>query len=113
MMLPHCFVYNCSNAFNISICNGQYFGGGWNISPKSSLQDGLLNIQIFKVTKIKAMKLFFLAKKGLHLTDPDVILKKSDKIILKTDQAIEIDGDFFYYGPAEISVKKHSIQLII
>ena len=102
-----------SNAFNVSICNGQFFGGGWNISPKSSLQDGLLNIQIFKVTKIKAMKLFFLAKKGLHLTDPDVILKKSDKIVLNSEQPIEIDGDFFDYGPAEISVKKHSIQLKI
>ena len=102
-----------SNAFNISICNGQFFGGGWNISPKSSLQDGLLNVQIFKVTKLKAMKLFFLAKKGLHLTDPDVILKKSGKILLKTKQPIEIDGDFFDYGPAEISVKKHSIQLKI
>ena len=102
-----------SNAFNVSICNGQFFGGGWNISPKSSLQDGLLNIQIFKVTKIKAMKLFFLAKKGLHLTDQDVILKKSDKIFLKTKQPIEIDGDFFDYGPAKISVKKHSIQLKI
>ena len=102
-----------SNAFNVSICNGQFFGGGWNISPKSSLQDGLLNIQIFKVTKIKAMKLFFLAKKGLHLTDPDVIVKKADKILLKSEQPIEIDGDFFDYGPAEISVKKHSIQLKI
>ncbi len=102
-----------SKAFNISICNGQFFGGGWNISPKSSLQDGLLNIQIFKVTKVKAMKLFFLAKKGLHLTDPDVILKKSEKITLKSNQPIEIDGDFFDYGPAEISVKKHSIQLKI
>ena len=102
-----------SNAFNVSICNGQFFGGGWNISPKSSLQDGLLNIQIFKVTKIKAMKLFFLAKKGLHLTDPDVIVKKSDKIFLKSEQPIEIDGDFFDYGPAKISVKKHSIQLKI
>jgi len=102
-----------SKAFNVSICNGQFFGGGWNISPKSSLQDGLLNVQIFKVTKVKAMKLFFLAKKGLHLTDPDVILKKTDKIILKTKQPIEIDGDFFDYGPAEISVKKHSIQLKI
>ncbi len=102
-----------SQAFNVSICNGQFFGGGWNISPKSSLQDGLLNIQIFKVTKIKAMKLFFLAKKGLHLTDPDVILKKSDIIKLNTTQPIEIDGDFFDYGPAEIYVKKHSIQLKI
>ena len=46
---------------------GQFFGGGWNISPKSSLQDGELNIQIFKVTKIKAMKLFFLAKKNYKI----------------------------------------------
>ena len=40
-------------------------------------------------------------------------VKKSDKIYLKTQQPIEIDGDFFDYGPADISVKKHSIQLKI
>ena len=41
------------------------------------------------------------------------ILQKSDKIFLKSEQPIEIDGDFFDYGPAKISVKKHSIQLKI
>ena len=102
-----------SKAFVVSVCNGQFFGGGWNISPKSSLQDGLLNIQIFKVSKSKAMKLFFLAKKGLHLTDSDVLLKRSGEIKLLTSQAIEIDGDYFDNGPAEIFVKKHSIQLKI
>ena len=101
------------NAFNVSICNGQFFGGGWNISPKSSLQDGLLNIQIFKVTKLKAMKLFFLAKKGLHLTEPDVILKKSNKLTLLTPNTIEVDGDYFDQGPAEINVKKEAILLKI
>ena len=102
-----------SQAFVISICNGQFFGGGWNISPKSSLQDGLLNIQIFKVTKRKAMKLFFLAKKGLHLVESDVLLKRSENIKLLSDQSIEIDGDYFDKGPAEIFVKKGSIQLKI
>ena len=102
-----------SKAFVVSICNGQFFGGGWNISPKSSLQDGLLNIQIFKVTKMKAMKLFFLAKNGLHLTEPDVLLKRSGHIKLLTSQSIEIDGDYFDKGPAEIFVKKGSIQLKI
>jgi len=102
-----------SKAFVVSICNGQFFGGGWNISPKSSLQDGLLNIQIFKVTKMKAMKLFFLAKNGLHLTEPDVLLKKSGTIKLLSNQSIEIDGDYFDKGPAEIFVKKGSIRLKI
>ena len=100
-------------AFNISICNGQYFGGGWNISPKSSLQDGLFNTQIFKVTKLKAMKLFFLAKKGLHLTDPDVLLKKMNRVSLLSENPIEVDGDFFDYGPAEIFIKKQAILLKI
>ena len=65
------------------------------------------------MSKTKAMKLFFLAKKGLHLTDPDVVLKRSGEIKLLTTQAIEIDGDFFDNGPAEIFVKNDSIQLKI
>ena len=106
--------FNFKNvAFNVSICNGQFFGGGWNISPKSSLQDGLLNIQIFKVSKLKAMKLFFLAKKGLHLTEPDVILKKSNNLSLLTPNTIEVDGDYFDQGPADIIVKKQAILLKI
>ena len=69
-----------NNAFNVCVCNAQYFGGGWNISPKSSLQDGKFNVQIFAVSKIKAMKIFFLAQKGLHLKESDVIVRKSSKL---------------------------------
>ena len=102
-----------STAFNISVCNAQYFGGGWNISPKSSLQDGLFNVQIFAVTKLKAMKIFFLAKKGLHLKEPNVVVKKTSNIKLMTDNAIEIDGDYFGHGPAEIFIKKGAIRFKI
>jgi diacylglycerol kinase family enzyme len=59
------------------------------------------------------MKLFFLAKKGLHLTESDVLLKRSGNIKLLSQQSIEIDGDYFDKGPAEIFVKKASIQLKI
>lgn len=100
-------------SFNISVCNAQYFGGGWNISPKSSLQDGIFNVQIFAVTKLKAMKIFFLAKKGLHLKEPSVLLKKTSIIKLMTGQAIEIDGDYFGHGPAEIIIKKRAIRFKI
>lgn len=31
---------------NLAVCNGQYFGGGMQISPKSQLTDGLLNVVI-------------------------------------------------------------------
>ena len=100
-------------AFNICVCNAQYFGGGWNISPKSSLQDGLFNIQVFAVTKIKAMHIFFLAKKGLHLRESSVKLKSLNQITVNSNDPIEIDGDFFGYGPADIIIKKCGIRFKI
>ena len=100
-------------AFNICVCNAQYFGGGWNISPKSSLQDGLFNIQVFAVTKLKAMHIFFLAKKGLHLKESSVKLKRLSQLTLNSKDPIEIDGDFFGYGPAEIFIKKRAIRFKI
>ncbi len=100
-------------AFNICVCNAQYFGGGWNISPKSSLQDGLFNIQVFAVTKIKAMQIFFLAKKGLHLKESSVKLKRSSHLTVNSKDPIEIDGDFFGYGPADIFIKKRAIRFKI
>lgn len=100
-------------AFNICVCNAQYFGGGWNISPKSSLQDGLFNIQVFAVTKLKAMQIFFLAKKGLHLRESSVKLKRLSQLTVNSKDPIEIDGDFFGYGPAEIFIKKRAIRFKI
>jgi diacylglycerol kinase family enzyme len=59
------------------------------------------------------MKIFFLAKSGLHLKETGVVLKKTSNIKLMTDQAIEIDGDYFGDGPAEIFIKKRAIRFKI
>ena len=102
-----------NNAFNVCVCNAQYFGGGWNISPKSSLQDGKFNVQIFAVSKIKAMKIFFLAQKGLHLKESDVIVRKSANLEIKSNNPIEIDGDYFANGPAQIFIENLAIRFKI
>ena len=59
------------------------------------------------------MKIFFLAKRGLHLRESSVFLKKTSNIKLLTKQAIEIDGDYFGNGPAEIFIKKRAIRFKI
>ena len=102
-----------NNAFNVCVCNAQYFGGGWNISPKSSLQDGKFNVQIFAVSKIKAMKIFFLAQKGLHLKESDVIVRKASNLEIKSNNPIEIDGDYFANGPAQIIIENLAIRFKI
>ena len=55
------------------------------------------------------MKIFFLAKKGLHLREQGVIVKKASNLKLNSSDPIEIDGDFFGFGPAEIFIKNQTI----
>ena len=51
----------------LSICNGEYYGGGFNIAPKAELTDGLLDIYYAeKMSKIKMIPLLLKMKKGKH-----------------------------------------------
>lgn len=51
----------------LSICNGGYYGGGFNIAPKSQLTDGLLDIYYAeKMPKLKMIPLLLRVKSGKH-----------------------------------------------
>ena len=51
----------------LSICNGEYYGGGFNIAPKAKLTDGLLDIYYAeKMMKLKMIPLILRLKKGKH-----------------------------------------------
>ena len=99
--------------FNASICNAQFFGGGKNISPKSNLQDGKFNVQIFEVTKGTAMKIFFKSNKGLHLKEKGVINKLASEIIVSNPLPIEKDGDYVDNCTAKIYTEKSRIRFKI
>jgi len=51
-------------AFNICVCNAQYFGGGWNISPKSSCKMVYLTYRYLQSPNLKQCRYFFLLKKA-------------------------------------------------
>ena len=51
----------------LSICNGGYYGGGFNIAPKSQITDGLLDIYyVEKMPKLKIIPLLLKLKNGKH-----------------------------------------------
>ena len=51
----------------LSICNGGFYGGGFNIAPKSKLTDGLFDVYYAeKMPKIKMLPLLLRVKKGKH-----------------------------------------------
>ena len=59
------------------------------------------------------MKIFFLAQKGLHLKESDVIVRKASNLEIKSNNPIEIDGDYFANGPAQIIIENLAIRFKI
>ena len=84
-----------------------------NISPKSNLQDGKFNVQIFEVTKGTAMKIFFKSNKGLHLKEKGVINKLASEVIVSNPLPIEKDGDYVDNCSAKIYNEKSRIRFKI
>lgn len=80
----------------ISICNGSYYGGGYNIAPKSILTDGMLDIYyVEKMNKLKIIPLLLKLKKGNHEGKRRVHKFKSNHIELQLQEEItfNVDGE--------------------
>ena len=80
----------------LSICNGAYYGGGYNIAPKSELTDGLLDIYFAeKMPKITMIPLILKLKKGKHEGKRRVhkYRAKHIELELSEDCVFNIDGD--------------------
>lgn len=87
--------YECIIA---GVCNGARFGGGMNLSPRSDLSDGLLNLVVIKMVARKRIKWLlprFLF--GNHI-DMDITvhrLIKNAKISSPVPYKIELDGEIY------------------
>ena len=80
----------------ISICNGSYYGGGFNIAPKSLLTDGILDIYyVEKMPKLKMIPLLLKLKKGKHEGKRKVHKFRTNHIELELEEKItfNVDGE--------------------
>ena len=80
----------------ISICNGGYYGGGFNIAPKSNITDGLLDIYyVERMNRFKIIPLLLKLKKGKHEGKRRVHKFRTDHIELEIEENVifNIDGE--------------------
>lgn len=80
----------------LSICNGGYYGGGFNIAPKSQLTDGLLDIYyVEKMHKISMIPLMLKLKKGKHEGKRRVHKFRTNHVEIELQENItfNIDGE--------------------
>ncbi len=106
---------NEKNLFtSIIVCNGKYYGGGYHIAPNSSLTDGLLDVYlVYKQKKLETAKLVIKAKKGKHESLSSVEKVQTERLILKSKQAIasNIDGEILKAKKFDISVIPKGIDV--
>ncbi|MDO5041428.1 MAG: diacylglycerol kinase family lipid kinase [Peptoniphilus sp.] len=81
-----------------ALCNGSYYGSGFNPAPYADSSDGLLNLITLEDTPfLKLIPLIFKYKKGTHISDKRVREYLVKKGTLKSDKKIiaNIDGEIF------------------
>lgn len=90
-------IKNISSKYSIiSICNGSYYGGGYNIAPKSQLTDGLLDIYyVEKMNRFKIIPLLLKLKKGKHEGKRRVHKFRTNHVELEIEQDVtfNVDGE--------------------
>ncbi|MEX1124414.1 MAG: diacylglycerol kinase family protein [Acidimicrobiia bacterium] len=84
-----------SEALAVIFANAQFFAGGWNVAPKATLVDGVLDVQIFDVRKGQAAALVPKVVKGTHLREPGIRRLSVSEFTLVTEPLwpVEVDGD--------------------
>lgn len=84
-----------SEALAVIMANAQFFAGGWNVAPRATLVDGVLDIQIINASKGQAPMLVPKVIKGTHLTDRAVrrFSAAEFKIESVPSWPLEADGD--------------------
>ena len=89
-----------------ALCNGSYYGNGFNPSPRGRLDDGLLNLILaYEMGPRGIIKLFLSYRKGTHLGKPGVreIVTRSGVISADREFLYNIDGEI--YRAREIDYK--------
>lgn len=84
-----------SEALAVIMANAQFFAGGWNVAPKATLVDGVLDIQVINATKTQAPAIVPKVIKGTHLTDRSVRRFSAAEFNIETEPVwpLEADGD--------------------
>ncbi|NLY85473.1 MAG: diacylglycerol kinase family lipid kinase [Tissierellia bacterium] len=98
------------------ISNSSSIGGFKKIAPKASISDGLLDVVIIKKTHVQNLaSIFFNIFSGDHINHPSVKYFKTNKIMIDSNQLVELDIDGEYGGrlPATFEVVPKAFRVIV
>lgn len=103
-----------------TLCNGKFVGGGYKCAPRSSDDDGLLELcAVRPIPRLVFLNLMGTYKKGGHLDDkrfvPYLKYKKAEKVEIIGDKnfLISIDGELEYTEKCTVEVEKGALNFAV
>jgi diacylglycerol kinase (ATP) len=104
-----------SDALAVIMANAQFFAGGWNVAPKATLVDGVLDMQMINIAKSRAPALVPKIIRGNHLTDRAVRRFSAARFEITTNVPwpLEADGDYVGNTPVSGRVLPAALRLKI
>lgn len=102
-------------ALAVILANAQFFAGGWNVAPKATMVDGVLDVQIIESSKPRVSALAAKIIKGNHLSDRAVRPSRAAEFTVESDVPwpVEADGDYLGSTPFSGRVIPAAIRLKI
>jgi len=103
------------DAINVVVANGQFFGGGLNIAPRSVLADGRMDVQVFRGRRRQAFSVMPRVLMGTHLTHSAVQRFSGSEIHIEAPEEwpVEADGEILGAGSVEVQVLPEAIDFVI
>lgn len=103
-----------SSALQISVCNSPYYGAHFQFAPDAVMNDGLLNVLIYKgFSKLEYLRQAISISQGKHVLEPKVMRRTIKSLSIYADKPAEIhaDGVLIGYTPASITVVPGALRI--
>ena len=98
----------------ICVCNGRFYGGGFNPVPEADPTDGLLDVLLIKkVSRLQVAQVIGKYKDGRYAELPHLVTsRKTRKVTIRCDRPtpINLDGELRVADVVEMSVAKEKIR---
>ncbi len=83
-----------SAAMLIAVANGSSYGGGMQVCPNASINDGFFDVMILApISKIEFLKVFPKVFSGKHISHPAVTIRRCREITISADAIAYADGE--------------------
>lgn len=98
----------------VCLCNGRFYGGGFNPVPEADPTDGLLDVLLVKeVTRLQVPGVIGRYKNGRYRELPELVrYLRTDRVKIYCDSpaAINLDGELRRSDTLDISVEKKALR---